>query len=340
MARFVARTLAGALAVPLSLFVGAPLARAQSPFAALVVANHTNGNAGGGIFNPANALGAPGGATSVHSLGIGGDLTLAFTPPIVDRPGADLIVGENPFRLAGAWWQTFAEVAFVEVSSNGVDFVRFPARYFGAPASPGAFGTVPVGAYQNLAGQTPVLADAPGADARDVVEAGGDAFDLGDLVTQPLVVNGTVDLQAIGYVRLVDVVNGSSLDALGTTIFDAGSGSADIDHVTAIHQQGTLVGAPPRVDLTIAIDGTMTLRLEDPDGWQDLDPASLRSALFGIPVDAFGTLTAFQLQAADATGFTLVQPFPLPVDLLFTLSVSVKDFAGNRSGQARPRPWP
>lgn len=337
-ARFVVRALAGALTVSLGSLAVVRPAHAQSPFAALVVANHTNGNAGGGIFNPANALGAPGGATSVHSLGIGGDLTLAFTPPIVDRPGADLIVGENPFRLASAWWQSFAEVAFVEVSSNGVDFVRFPARYFGAPVSPGSFGTVPVGAYQNLAGQTPVLADAPGVDARDVVEAGGDAFDLGDLAALPQVVNGTVDLQAIGYVRLVDVVNGSSLDALGTPIFDAGSGSADIDHVTAIHQQGPLVGAPPRLDLTIAIDGTMTLRLEDPDGWQDLDPTSLRGALFGVPVDGFGLLSAFTLQSVDASGFTLVQPFPLPDALLFTMSLSVKDLAGNRSGQARPRP--
>lgn len=349
-ARLVAAARSGLLAVsfpaslalgPASLLVGvaaATMLPAQSPFAASVVSSNTNGGAGGGIFNPSNSLGAPGGATHVHSLGIGGELTLQIVPPIVDRPGADLIVGENPFRLSGSWWQTFAEVAFVEVSSNGVDFVRFPARYFGAAVSPGAFGTVPVGAYQNLTGQTPVLAGPPGIDARDVVEAGGDAFDLGDLVGEPLVANGIVDLQAIAYVRLVDVVNGSSLDAIGTTIFDAGSGSADIDCVIAIHQQGAVVGSPPRIDLTIAIDGTMAMRLEDPDGWQDLDPTSLRGALFGIPVDSFGLLTAFTVVAVDATGFSLVQPYPLPNDLLFTLSFSVKDLAGNRSGQARPRP--
>lgn len=349
-ARLVAAVRSGLLAVsvpaafalgPVPLLVGfaaGSLLPAQSPFASSVVSSNTNGGAGGGIFNPSNALGAPSGATHVHSLGIGGELVLQFVPPIVDRPGADLIVGENPFRLTGTWWQTFAEVAFVEVSSNGVDFVRFPARYFGAAVSPGAFGTVPVGAYQNLAGQTPVLAGPPGIDAQDVVEAGGDAFDLGDLAGEPLVANGTVDLQAIAYVRLVDVLNGSSLDAAGTTIFDAGSGSADIDCVTAIHQQGAIVGSPPRIDLAIAIDGTMTMRLEDPDGWQDLDPTSLRGALFGIPVDAFGLLTAFTVVAADATGFSLVQPYPLPNELLFTLSFSVKDVAGNRSGQARPRP--
>lgn len=314
------------------------LATAQSPFAGFVVAHNTNGNAGGGIFNPLNALGAPGGATSVHSLGIAGDLTLGFSPPLIDRPGADLIVGENPFRLGSTWWQSFAETAFVEVSSNGVDFARFPARYFGAPVSAGAFGTVPVGAYGNLGGQTPVLATTPGSDALDVVEAGGDAFDLADLATHPLVLATLVDLQAIAYVRLVDVVDGTSLDSVGVPIFDSGSGSADIDAVTAIHQQGAIVGQPPRVDLTILVDGTMTLRLEDPDGWQDLDPASLRGALYGIPIDAIGLLTSFAVTSVDATGFTLVQAVPLPPGMLFTLSVSLKDLGGNRSGQTRPRP--
>jgi hypothetical protein len=341
-ARVVAHALGGMLVVssPAALFATSLFATtlvAQSPFAAQVVASNTNGGAGGGIFNPANALGAPGGASSVHSLGIAGDLTLAFAPPIVDRPGADLIVGENPFRLSN-WWQSFAEVAFVEVSTNGVDFLRFPARYFGAPVQPGAFGTVPVGAYGNLTGQTPVLATTPGTDPFDVVDAGGDAFDLGDLANEPLVLMGLVDLQAIGYVRLVDVVSGTSLDSVGTAIFDAGSGSADIDSVTAIHQQGAITGSPPLVDLVIHVDGTMTLRVEDPDGWQDLDPQSLRGALFGIPVDAGGLLASFQMTAADATGFTLTQPVPLPPGLLFTLSLSLKDFAGNRSGQARPRP--
>jgi len=340
-ARLVAAVLPGLLAVSVPAVLPRPLA-AQSPFAALVVSSNTNGNAGGGIFNPANALGAPLGPTHVHSLGIGGELTLEFVPPIVDRPGADLIVAENPFRLAGNETNTFAEVAFVEVSSNGVDFVRFPARYFGAPSSPGAFGAVPVGAYANLAGQTPMLAITPGADPRDLVEAGGDAFELADLVAEPLVLGGFVDLQAIRYVRLVDVVSGQSLDSFGTTIFDAGGGSADLDAVTAVHQQGPIVGSPPRVAMTTSTDGTIVLRIDDPDGWFDLDPASLRVALFGLPiVPALDFLTgAFVVVGIDATGYTLVQPYPLPTSQLFTFTVSVKDLAGNRSGQSRTRPLP
>src|SRR5690606_33267836 len=171
-----------------------------------------------------------------------------------------------------------------------------------------------------------------------VVAAGGDAFDLEDLSAHARVVGGIVDLSAITAVRLVDVVSGTSMDSAGVAIFDPGNGSADVDHVTVIHQQGQVAVGCPNVELSVQSDGSMVLRIEDPDGVSDLDPTSLRAALFGIPVDVGGILSAFFVQSADATGFTLVQPFPLPADLLFTLSFSVKDRQGNRSGQARTRP--
>ncbi len=320
-----------------ALAVYSPLS-AQSVFATQVLGSNTNGNAGGGVFNPSNALGAPNGPTSVHSLGIAGDLTLGFALPITNGPGADLIVGENPFRLQTGGWDTFAEMMFVEVSSDGVHFVRFPSRYFGLPVQPGAFGTVQVGTYSNLAGQTPVLATSPAVDAQDVVDAGGDAFDLDDLAAEPMVLLGLVDLQAIAQVRLVDVVSGQSTDSRGVPVFDPGSGSADVDHVTVIHQQGLVAANGPRVSLSVQVDGTVALRLEDPDGWQDLDPASLRASLFGIPIDAGALLGTLVLQQADAQGFTLVQPVPLPQSLLFSVAFSLKDRAGNRSGESRSRP--
>ncbi|MBL9077695.1 MAG: hypothetical protein JNL08_09335 [Planctomycetes bacterium] len=318
--------------------VSSPLS-AQSVFATTVVASNTNGNAGGGVFAPGNALGAPDGPLGVHSLGTGGSLTLGFALPIANGPGADFLVGENPFLVAGTFFASFAEVAFVEVSSDGVHFVRFPARYFGPAASPGAFGIAGIGSYANLAGQHPVLATAPGSDVQDVVEAGGDAFDLADLAADLAVVGGAVDLGAIVQVRLVDVRDGVSLDAVGVPIHDPSAGSADIDAVTAIHRQGEVAANGPSVALAIATDGTIVVRLEDPDGWQDIDPASLRAALFGVPL-AFGDVvgTFFQVQAVDANGFTLVQPFPLPSELQFSLSFALKDLAGHRSGAQRVRP--
>jgi len=327
----VAVTLLGSLAV------SSPLV-AQSFFATQVLGSNTNANAGGGVFQPANALGAPQGSSAVHSLGIAGDLTLGFAVPITNGPGADFIVGENPFTFSSAWWQSFAEVMFVEVSSDGVNFCRFESSYYGPQAHPGAFGTVPIGTYSGLAGQTPVLATDPTVDSRDVVDAGGDAFDLEDLSTHPLVLSGVVDLTAITAVRLVDVVSGSSLDSAGVAIFDPGSGSADVDHITVIHQQGQVANGCPNIELSIQSDGLMLLRIEDPDGIGDLDPTSLHAAVFGIPLDAGGVLSGFFVQSVDANGITLVQPFPLPSNLLFTLSFSIKDMQGNRSGQARTRP--
>jgi hypothetical protein len=321
----------------LGLAVSSPLV-AQSFFATQVLGSNTNGGAGGGVFQPTNALGAPQGSSAVHSLGLAGDLTLGFAVPITNGPGVDFLVGENPFRLSSVWWQSFAEMMFVEVSSDGVNFVRFPSRYYGPPTQPGAFGTVPVGVYSGLAGQTPVLSTDPSVDARDVASAGGDAFDLQDLSTDPLVLSGLVNIAAITAVRLVDVVSGTSLDSSGVAIFDPGSGSADVDHVTAIHQQGQVAVGCPNIELSVQIDGSMLLRIEDPDGFGDLDPATFNAALFGIPVDAGNMLSGFFVQSIDATGFTLVQPFPLPPELLFTLSFSVKDMQGNRSGQSRSRP--
>jgi len=327
----VAAALLGALAVP-----SLP---AQSVFATQVVSSNTNGGSGGGIFAPVNALGAPLGALDVHSLGIGGQLTLGFQVPIANGPGADFLVAENPFLVGGTFFATFAELMFVEVSSDGVQFARFPSRWFGPASAPGAFGSLPVGSASNLAGQHVAFGPIAGADPQDVVAAGGDAFDLADLALHPLVTAGVVDLAAITQVRLVDVVAGQSTDSGGTTIFDPGTGSADVDAVTVIHQQGLVDAHGPNVAITIAVDGTIVVRLEDPDGWQDLDYTTLHSALFGVPIDPGAMIsTFFQVQVADATGFTLVQPFALPADLLFTLSFSVKDLQGHRSGAQKTRP--
>jgi len=318
-------------------FLVAGLVRGQSIFATHVVGANTQGGAGGGTFAPANSLGAPGGALDVHSLGLGGSLTLGFAVTIADGNGADLLVAENPFHVT--FNRTFAEVAFVEVSSNGVDFARFPSAFFGPQVEPGAFGTVPVGSYENLTGQTPAaLASNPTVDPQDLVEAGGDAFDLSDLQSHPLVLQGLVDLQAITQLRIVDARSGVDLDSRGVTIRDAGAGSADIDAVTVIHHTGNLVTDGPLVDLQVQPDGTFTLRIEDPDGWQDLDGGSLRMALFGQRIDPALLLSGMQVIAADPHGFTLLQPFGLPPGLLARLSVSVKDLGGHRSGASRSRP--
>lgn len=74
-----------------------------------------------GVANARN----PDGSTStdpftVVSLGDGGSITLTFAAAIVNGPGPDFAVFENAFN------DTFLELAFVEVSANGIDFLRFP----------------------------------------------------------------------------------------------------------------------------------------------------------------------------------------------------------------------
>lgn len=317
----------------------APCVGAQASFATQVVAFDTNGNAGGGVFHPANALGRPeggvsgGGSVLVHSLGVDGYLTLGFGVHLVDGPGADLIVSENPFVVAVG--QVYAELMFVEVSSNGVDFARFPSRYFGGDGSSFAINTP--GFVSGLAGQTPVFASAPGVDAQDVVEAGGDAFDLADLRTHPLVISGAVNLHAIAQVRLVDVVSTHSQDSRGRVILDPSSGSADVDGVTLIHDANNVSPNGPEVDLHIPADGNLTLTISDPDGIGDLDPASLRMSLYGQTIDPASLIAVMTLQNVHAHGFTLVLGGPLPPGLPVHMAVSIKDRAGHRSGAMRVR---
>ena len=129
-----------------------------------------------------------------------GEITLGFDEPIRQGKGYDFVVFENGFvsnlntaagSLAG---QMFAELAYVEVSSNGVDFVRFPAVSL-TPEPVGRYGTIEIGNVHNLAGKHP---NAGGVCI-------GTPFDLKDVTDDPAVVSGLVDVNDIRFVRIVDV---------------------------------------------------------------------------------------------------------------------------------------
>ena len=60
----------------------------------------------------------------VVSLGDGGTAVLTFASPICNEAGPDFAVFENPFHNVP---QCFLELAFVEVSSDGENYFRFPA---------------------------------------------------------------------------------------------------------------------------------------------------------------------------------------------------------------------
>ena len=152
------------------------------------------GAAGDTTFQQSNAaLGAATGiSTSVTNLGNGGSITLTFARAIVDGPGADFAVFENGFFGPGG--ALFAELAWVEVSSNASTFARFPGFYrFGAPAV-SEFGTLDNTDFTGFAGK---------------YQAGfGTRFDLSLFQNVP-----GLNINDIRYVRVVDIIgNGSVLD--------------------------------------------------------------------------------------------------------------------------------
>ena len=68
------------------------------------------------------AIGVAG--TSVVSLGDGGEAILTFEQPIANGQGYDFAIFENGFLTDSL---AFLELAYVEVSSDGIHYVRFPS---------------------------------------------------------------------------------------------------------------------------------------------------------------------------------------------------------------------
>ena len=166
------------------------------------------------------ALGAASGPSDIVGLGRGGNITLSFDPAIVDGDGYDLAVFENGFAA------DFLELAWVEVSSDGLTFLRFDNAYLGnSPLGP--FDRHDTGLIGSLAGK---------------YEAGyGTPFDLSTLANRPEVLAHVVDLAAIIYVRVVDIVgDGSAFDSFGHVIYDpyptTGSAGFDLDAVAVLNQ--------------------------------------------------------------------------------------------------------
>ena len=152
------------------------------------------------VLGPPKGLGDAQASLDVASLGNGGTITLGFAPSsIVDGPGPDFIVFENPFYIGGDSSKPFAELATVEVSEDGLNFQAFPCTATAAP-------------YGSCAGWHPVYAnpDTNDIDPTDPAVAGGDDFDLADLgVTEARYVRITdrVDLTGLNGVFDLDAVS-------------------------------------------------------------------------------------------------------------------------------------
>jgi hypothetical protein len=128
----------------------------------------------GVVEGPPEGGGALQGSLDVVSLGVGGEIVLSFAPnAIVDGPGVDFIVFENPFDIGGDPQKPTAEPGEVSVSDDGVTWATFPCTATSYP-------------YGSCAGWHVVYsAKGNGISPVDPATAGGDPFDLADLgVTQ------------------------------------------------------------------------------------------------------------------------------------------------------------
>jgi hypothetical protein len=191
-----------------------------------------------------------------------GQITLVFGDPcdsndpnhIRNVKGYDFVIFENGVvsnystgggSVAGAM---FAELGYVDVSSNGVDFARFPSVSL-TDGPVGAYGTVEISNIYNLAGKHP--------NAYGVCV--GTPFDLSEIVDEPNVVSGLVDVNNISYVRIVDIPGSGDFydNAVKHTdpnswpyytnydanhpIYDAwltwGSGGFDLEAIGVLHEQ-------------------------------------------------------------------------------------------------------
>ncbi|HBS88770.1 MAG: hypothetical protein A2W91_04150 [Bacteroidetes bacterium GWF2_38_335] len=74
---------------------------------------------------PADATGKAGDG-KVVSLGDGGTAVVSFAQPLANGPGPDFAIFENGFQSAFAPYNYFLELAYVEVSSDGINYVKFP----------------------------------------------------------------------------------------------------------------------------------------------------------------------------------------------------------------------
>jgi hypothetical protein len=179
------------------------------------------------VGDPTFALGpADGNSGHVVSLGDGGQITLTFAQPITNGAGPDLAVFENGFVTTVP--QAYLELAFVEVSSNGTDFVRFPSVSLTQTATQvGSFATIDTTDIDGLAGK---------------FQAGfGTPFDLSAVAG----LNANVNVNDIHYVRIIDVIGSinpalGSRDSLGNLINDPyptafGSGGFDLNGVGVLN---------------------------------------------------------------------------------------------------------
>lgn len=188
-------------------------------------------------------------ATQITGGSPAGRITLRFAKPIRDFSGADFVIFENGFisgfNTGGSGvGGVFAELAYVEVSADGVNFQRFNPTSL-TPSSVGTYGTIDPTNIYNLAGK----------HVNAYGDCWGTPFDIGQ-----------TGLSEISYIRLVDIPgSGAFKDGGNRSIYDSwrtfGSGGFDLEAVGSISTAMTFGQWPLLAELPINMRGTTA----DPD---------------------------------------------------------------------------
>lgn len=204
------------------------------------------------------ALGVPGGTMDVVSLGDGGTATLTFESPICNGTGPDFAVFENGFANAQNPDTWALELGFVEVSSDGVNFFRFPAvTYVQTETQLGNAGSIVPEQLHNFASKYGAFYGTP--------------FDLDEVED-----NALLDKNHITHVRIVDVVGNidpqyATYDSEGHIINDPwptgfASSGMDLDAVGVIHDIAHNVNENETIDIAMypnPVKGRLTVMVEN-----------------------------------------------------------------------------
>lgn len=180
------------------------------------------------VGSESSVYGAPDG--DVLSLGDGGYAIIELIEPLANHASYDFAVFENGLVDASNGGY-FLELAFVEVSSDGINFFRFPNQSL-TPTDVQIlpFGYINAQDIHNLAGKYQIQYGTP--------------FDLDDMDT----ISG-LDVMAITHIKIVDVVGTidptyASFDSYGRIVNDPyptsfGSGGFDLDAVAIVDSSFT-----------------------------------------------------------------------------------------------------
>lgn len=173
--------------------------------------------------------GVPGGTYDVVSLGDGGSATVTFTSPIYNGDGPDFAIFENGLHpdTDSTMTMYFLELAFVEVSSDGENFFRFPAvTAVSFDKQVGGFDAMNPAQIHNFAGKYEAFYGTP--------------FDLDEVEDNPL-----LDKNKVTHVRIIDVIGNinpeyATYDSEGHPVNDPWptpfeSCGFDLDAVGVIH---------------------------------------------------------------------------------------------------------